>query len=278
MIFKNNANNGDTFINRLKSCLVVHAKYKEAFRALRDSLGGNQALNGFQVGSSSGFDEMRANPNAIKDNSLLNKSLPKQQLMTLNARRNSGDVSNASRGAGAAGILMSDETAIFSHIDSFCARVRNVLEQIVGLAQFQSLYKQASLLPRPKRDDYAYGTIINGRFVASKNAAANDADDSDEDEDGEKEEDGDDDDEDEGRGADIASENKESEVVGTNASSSRFGKSRLTESKGTTAGSEKSSQPPPRQPTGGKRKKKAGKTITRSDSEREDEELFGRKK
>lgn len=41
------ASNSDKFYQRLKTCLMVQAKYKEAFRNLRDALGGTQALQSF---------------------------------------------------------------------------------------------------------------------------------------------------------------------------------------------------------------------------------------
>lgn len=49
LLFKNS----DHFFGRLKSCLLLQSKYKESFRNLRDALGGNQALSGFQSSSSS---------------------------------------------------------------------------------------------------------------------------------------------------------------------------------------------------------------------------------
>ncbi len=235
----------------------MQAKYKEAFRALRDSLGGNQALNGFQVNSTSSFEIVANNStNAFNKDVLqspLNKSLNHRQIMTLNTRRMSADTGNLSA-ARLVGILMSDEEAIFGHIDSFCDRVRSVLEEIVSLAQFQALYKQAGSLPRPKREDFAKGTLINGRFVANKNGEEN----SDEDED-----------EDEGRGEDI-SENDESDAGN---SSEMF-----TKPKGSTSDRSTNKR------AGGKNNKrnklaggKAFKSIEQpSDSDKEDEELLGK--
>jgi hypothetical protein len=256
MILKNNSSNNDSFINRLKSCLIVQAKYKEAFRALRDSLGGNQALNGFQVNSTSSFEMVANNStNTFKEvsQSPLNKSLNPRQIMTLNTRRMSADTGNSSA-ARLVGILMSDEEAIFGHMDSFCDRVRSVLEEIVSLAQFQTLYKQAGSLPRPKRDDFAKGTLINGRFVTNKNGDENSDDD---------------DDEVEGHGKD-ASDNEASDADLGASSSEIFSKS-----KGSS--SDKSTQRRAGKPT--KRTKKAGKSIKGSESNREsdkeEEEILG---
>lgn len=37
----------DSLFNRLRACLIAQAKYKEAFRNLRDALGGSQVLSSF---------------------------------------------------------------------------------------------------------------------------------------------------------------------------------------------------------------------------------------
>jgi hypothetical protein len=174
IIIKNNQMN-DTFLNRLKACLIVQAKYKEAVRNLRDSLGGNQALNGFQVAlqqqpqSSLSKTTTTTHIEQLNFKETSNSSFTKNMMMMMN---NTSARSN--------GILMSDEETIFSHIDVFCARIKNVLEEIISFAQFQTLYKQSNTLPRPKRDDFARGTVINGRFVTSK---INDNNSSDEDDD-----------------------------------------------------------------------------------------------
>lgn len=42
----------ETLFGRLKSCILLQVKYKEAFRNLRDALGGNQALSNFPSVSS----------------------------------------------------------------------------------------------------------------------------------------------------------------------------------------------------------------------------------
>ena len=51
------------------------------------------------------------------------------------------------------GILMSEEDIIFSHVDTFCNRIKCVIDQMVSLSQFISLYKTSSGLSRPKRED-----------------------------------------------------------------------------------------------------------------------------
>ena len=93
---------------------------------------------------------------------------------------------------------MSDEEAIFGHLDVFCNRVKSLLEQIISLAQFQSLYNQANSLPRPKREDFAHGTLINGRFVKTKykNDSSHHEESSDDVDDGDDDDDDNDDDDD----------------------------------------------------------------------------------
>lgn len=52
-----------------------------------------------------------------------------------------------------AGILMSEEDVIFSHLDIFCQRIRYLIDQMISLSQFQHLFKSSSNLSRPKKED-----------------------------------------------------------------------------------------------------------------------------
>ena len=127
----------DNFLNRLRSCLIVQAKYKEAFRNLRDALGGSQALSSFPSVSSVQASE----------HSLSQTDLKKKHSISL---RRIGAESSSSKSHG---ILMSEEEIIFAHMDTFCNRVKCVIDQIVSLAQFQLLFKTSSGLTRPKKED-----------------------------------------------------------------------------------------------------------------------------
>lgn len=126
--------NAEGLFVRLKMCLHVQQKYKEAFRNLRDGLGGSQTLSSFpSVSSFQTSDQSSAKPESNR-----------KTVSTL--KRSQNDTKNH-------GILMSEEDVIFQHIDNFCARAKYVIEEMVTLAQFNVLAKTSIGLSRPKRED-----------------------------------------------------------------------------------------------------------------------------
>lgn len=131
----------DTLFNRLKSCLIVQMKYKEAFRTLRDALGGNQTLSSFPSVSSFQVNSDNTSNN-LKDS--INTSSNKKS--TSSSQKPNGEIRSH-------GILMSEEDIIFGHIDTFCNRIRCIIDQITSLAQFQLLLKASVGLSRPKKED-----------------------------------------------------------------------------------------------------------------------------
>lgn len=116
----------------------VQVKYKEIFRQLRDSLGGNQALSSFPSVSSVLMSSDHQSTSSQKEVPINKKS------QTSN-RKNESSKNH--------GILMSEEDVIFGHIDTFCNRIQSVIDQYVSLAQFHALYKTSPGLSRPKRED-----------------------------------------------------------------------------------------------------------------------------
>ena len=110
----------DTLFNRLKSCLIVQMKYKEAFRTLRDALGGNQTLSSFPSVSSFQVNSDNTSNN-LKDS--INTSSNKKS--TSSSQKPNGEIRSH-------GILMSEEDIIFGHIDTFCNRIRCIIDQIRG--------------------------------------------------------------------------------------------------------------------------------------------------
>jgi hypothetical protein len=122
----------------MRSCIYVQVKYKEIFRQLRDSLGGNQALSSFPSVSSVLMSSEHQSTSSQKDQPMNKKS------QTSN-RKNESSKNH--------GILMSEEDIIFGHIDTFCNRIQSVIDQYVSLAQFHALYKTSPGLSRPKRED-----------------------------------------------------------------------------------------------------------------------------
>jgi len=133
----------DKLYQRLKNCLHVQAKYKEAFRSLRDGLGGAQALQSFPSISSI----QNSSDQNIQSTSKLGGGGKLGRRSVLYSA-NDQTLTNVNHG-----ILMSEEEVIFEHIDQFCLRVSAVIEQIKSLKQFQDLLKVSKGLKRPKKED-----------------------------------------------------------------------------------------------------------------------------
>lgn len=106
-------------------------------------MGGNQALSSFPSVSSS------------VQNSDLNLSVRETQasLATNTNNKKAANLNRRNESVKTNGILMSEENTIFYHLDMFCNRIKCVSDQMVSLAQFQSLYRTSSSLSRPKRED-----------------------------------------------------------------------------------------------------------------------------
>jgi hypothetical protein len=129
-------NGPDSFLNRLKICLMVQVKYKEAFRNLRDALGGTQALSSFpSISSVQNVEQQQSSTNIARK--------------FANRRNTLLSADNRSHG-----ILMSEEDVIFEHIDVFSKRVNCLIEQIASLSQFQELLKNSAGLAKPKKEDF----------------------------------------------------------------------------------------------------------------------------
>ena len=71
---------------------------------------------------------------------------------------------------------MSEENVIFGHLDTFCNRVKCVCDQMISLAQFQSLHRESSSLSRPKREDLN-SVRMNRKELGSAASSINDEDD-----------------------------------------------------------------------------------------------------
>jgi hypothetical protein len=137
----NNNYNSDLFFSRLKLCLVLQEKYKEMFYNLRDGLGGNQSL--------SHFPSISTNHNEIDATPLANHNHPLNRKTSITTT-----VNNHKSQLQSNGILMSNETTIFNHIDTFCNRIRCIIDQIVSMAQIKCLKDHSKELSRPKKEDF----------------------------------------------------------------------------------------------------------------------------
>ncbi len=51
------------------------------------------------------------------------------------------------------GVPFTDEESIFGHLDSFCGRIRQVIEAVYTLVQYSKLATSTEGLPRPRVED-----------------------------------------------------------------------------------------------------------------------------
>ncbi|XP_071954985.1 uncharacterized protein [Antedon mediterranea] len=126
----------DTLFGRLKACLNLYNAYKEMVRNLRDSLGGAHALTHFPSISSIGAPTSKPSKGYVRGYTRPSKT-PSV----------AGDMTDGH------GIPFTDEESIFGHMDSFCGRVRQVIDSVYTLIQYSKLIQTIEGLPRPRKDD-----------------------------------------------------------------------------------------------------------------------------
>ncbi|CAL1527205.1 unnamed protein product [Lymnaea stagnalis] len=128
----------DSLFTRLRACLQLQGSYREAVRSLKEGLGLNQQSVS-QSPSISSFSTA-SSPNKRK------VSIPGSK---------SSQVLTPKKGLEPAGllVLVTDEDAIMAHLDKFCGRLRQVVEVIQTMSQFNRLSKSLVGLPRPRKED-----------------------------------------------------------------------------------------------------------------------------
>ncbi|XP_033113255.1 dynein heavy chain 5, axonemal-like isoform X2 [Anneissia japonica] len=127
----------DTLFGRMKSCLNLYNSYKEMVRCLRDSLGGAHALTHFPSISSIGAPTSKSSRGFVRGYASKPSKTPSV----------AGDFTDGH------GIPFTDEESIFGHMDSFCGRVRQVIDSVYTLIQYSKLIITIEGLPRPLKDD-----------------------------------------------------------------------------------------------------------------------------
>ncbi|XP_052242570.1 uncharacterized protein LOC127852659 [Dreissena polymorpha] len=144
----------DTLYGRLKACLTLQGFYRETIRTLKDSIGQSQNMSHYTSMSSvvgTGSFATRGKqpePNPDKSNrgvlsgtSRVTGTSPKKGVSSLLA-----DVQGH-------GVPITDEEAIMSHFDSFCNRIRQLMDVINTLAQYTRMVKSTQGVPKPRKED-----------------------------------------------------------------------------------------------------------------------------
>ncbi|BFZ10052.1 hypothetical protein BsWGS_13093 [Bradybaena similaris] len=126
----------DSLHARLRLCLSLQTFYRESLRSLREALVKSQ--NQSRLSSVSSFSTINL---PFRKDSMV--SGPRSQ--------------HSKRGANISshGVPITDEDAILVHLDTFCIRIRQILEMINTMAQFNRLSKNLIDIPRPRKEDLA---------------------------------------------------------------------------------------------------------------------------
>ncbi|KAK6187606.1 hypothetical protein SNE40_005595 [Patella caerulea] len=130
---------------RLRSCLTLQSFYREALRSLRDSLGNVTNLSHFSsvssfVGASVMSSRSKQTTTATSALSRATFSPSKKGLSLF------GD--NAGHG-----VPLTDEDAILTHFDTFCSRIRQLLDVMNTMSQYSKMVNVSAGIPRPRKDD-----------------------------------------------------------------------------------------------------------------------------
>ncbi|ESO89151.1 hypothetical protein LOTGIDRAFT_229063 [Lottia gigantea] len=128
---------------RLRSCLTLQSFYREALRSLRDSLGNVTNLSHFSsVSSFVGASLMSSRSKQTTATSMSRPTLsPSKKTLSL-----FGD--NVGHG-----VPLTDEDAILSHFDSFCGRIRQLLDVMNTMSQYSRMVSVSTGIPRPRKED-----------------------------------------------------------------------------------------------------------------------------
>ncbi|XP_052708586.1 uncharacterized protein LOC128183562 isoform X10 [Crassostrea angulata] len=132
----------DSLYGRLKACLTLQGYYRETLRSLRDSLGQTTNMSHFpslsSVGGPGSFTTRSKPSNASRSGPSVSPKKGISSLMTNEAGH---------------GVSIADEDAIMSHMDSFCNRIRQLIDVINTLAQFNKLATSTIGVPKPRKED-----------------------------------------------------------------------------------------------------------------------------
>ncbi|XP_022081686.1 dynein gamma chain, flagellar outer arm-like [Acanthaster planci] len=129
----------DTLLGRLKACLKLYSVYRDTVRTLRDNLGGAHTLMQFPSISSLGAPTSRVRAHSRGALTLMGKASKTPSV--------AGDSDHGH------GVPFTDEESIFGHMESFCARLRQVIDAIYTLVQYSKLGLSTEGLPRPRKED-----------------------------------------------------------------------------------------------------------------------------
>ncbi|XP_069110280.1 uncharacterized protein, partial [Argopecten irradians] len=134
----------DSLFGRLKACLTLQGYYREMLRSLKDALGQSQNLSHFpslsSVGGPGSFTGSKPKPGTSGASRGTSMSPKKGQSIMIADTQGHG-------------VSIADEEAIMSHMDSFCNRIRQLMDVINTLAQYNKMVHSTTGIPRLRKED-----------------------------------------------------------------------------------------------------------------------------
>ncbi|OWF37572.1 Dynein heavy chain 5, axonemal [Mizuhopecten yessoensis] len=136
----------DSLFGRLRACLTLQGYYREMLRSLKDALGQSQNLSHFpslsSVGGPGSFTGTGAKSKQGTSGASRGTSVSPKKGQSIMIADTQGH-----------GVSIADEEAIMSHMDSFCNRIRQLMDVINTLAQYNKMVHSTTGIPRLRKED-----------------------------------------------------------------------------------------------------------------------------
>ncbi|CAH1799095.1 unnamed protein product [Owenia fusiformis] len=139
----------ETLYQRLRACLTLQTTYRDMLRSMRDSLGATNMLSHFHSMSSL-VPSVQGSKQGPK------VSTPGTGMSSTHSKK--GSVAGDHSGHG---VSIADEDIILHHMDSFCGRIRQIMDVVNTLSQYTRVIKSTNGLPRPRKEDLIYDEALD---------------------------------------------------------------------------------------------------------------------
>ncbi|XP_052089132.1 uncharacterized protein LOC127725852 isoform X10 [Mytilus californianus] len=134
----------DSLYGRLRACLSLQGFYRDTLRSLKDALGQSQNLSHFpSISSMGGLGSVKSKPGTSdksRGSSLMVS--PKKGISALDTQGH--------------GVSIADDDAVMSHMDSFCTRIKQLIDVINTLSQYNKMVTLTAGMPRLRKDDFVF--------------------------------------------------------------------------------------------------------------------------
>ena len=156
----------DTLSSRLRACLELHTTFRDTVRSLRDVLGPHVGMS--RTTSVSSVNAAMGAAAALKK-ATSKEGKPGTKSPTKRAPGGGSDGSTDTRGNG---VAVSDEDTMMAHMDTFCMRIRQVVDVVQTMSQFKRMTTALAGLPRPRQEDLVADSLTDKPDAPTQPATA----------------------------------------------------------------------------------------------------------